>query len=157
MGLILIAAIIFVIGGRVCMQKYMKKPSMFVDLVEIAVIVIVAISSMTLFFLGITGVCLGESEYVLKETKELVGIKQGDSTYAFLDDENSCYYVNGERIKVFNNDGTDENISCKIVIGDYESIYVEKYDIDYKMNFFTFNLVNGKEYKVYIPQNMVSE
>ncbi|MBE5812153.1 MAG: hypothetical protein E7314_00670 [Clostridiales bacterium] len=155
MGLILIAGVLLV--GGICFSIHEYKKESFFMLFESMVSVLILSGVIMFVIIGITGVGFGESELNLEETNNLVGVNQGDSTYAFLDEENNCYYVNDNRVQVINNYSEDASGYCTVVIGDYDKIYVEKYKVDYKMNFWTFNVASGKEYKIYIPESMISE
>ena len=153
MGFILIAAVLIVGMIIYCKSGITRKVPFLIDGVIIAVAIIGAFLSL---FLGTVGICTGEAEYKLIETNELTGIKQGE-VYVFLDEEGRGYYVNEDRMSVASKNEVTFEVYCVSDIGDYEKIYVEKYDIDYKMNFWTFNILNGSEYKLYIPQSMASE
>lgn len=85
-------------------------------------------------------------------------------TYLFIDENNQIYYVKDDSVKVaqinsaggINTDNT--NIaSVEIIIGDYEKVYVEKYETRTKMTFLSVGTIGYDEYKIYIPQSMVSE
>jgi hypothetical protein len=149
-----ILAIVFAIGGVYFWKnEVIKVKSQIVSGALDALIMTVCIAStLVATCVGIFGFGFGDSEYVLESTKELPNIIQIDESYALLDEEGNCYYVNGNRVQVVNSYGVKESGSCTLITGKCENIYVEKYDIDYKMNFWTFNLVSGKEYKIYIPE-----
>jgi len=153
MGFILIA-IVLIIGAIFLFRRMLRKTCDGIPICLSATIAMVG--ALLMIFIGVGGLGFGESEDVLIETKDLIGVNQGDSTYVFLDEENNCYYINDYRVQVINKH-EDSSGHCTVIIGDYDKTYVEKYNVDYKMNFWTFNVANGAEYKFYIPQSMVSE
>ena len=150
MGCILIAIVLIV--GTIFLFKKIGAH----DVGSSLIITIAGLGALVMIVIGVGGLGFGESEYVLIETKDLIGIKQGE-TYVFLDEENNCYCLNDNRATIINSKGEDPNVYSTLVIGDYDKIYVEKYVVDLKMNFWTFNVMNGAEYKFYIPQSMLSE
>lgn len=155
MGCILIAIVLII--GAIFLFRRMLKKTYFSDGIPICLSATIAVLGAALMiFIGVTGLGFGESEYILTETNDLIGIKQGE-TYVFLDEENNCYCLNNNRITIINTKGKDTNVYSTLVIGDYDKIYVEKYVVDLKINFWTFNVMNGAEYKFYIPQSIASE
>lgn len=156
MGLILIG-IVFVVGAFFIARRCDKKDGFLMWVSEPFLVLLGILGVTALVMIGLTGGCTGESEYTLTETIELVGVNKGESTYIFLDEENQGYYLNDNKMVVVKKYGENTTIHCTKVIGDYDKIYLEKYEIDYKMNFWTFNIMDGVEYKIYIPQSMVSK
>ena len=155
MGFILIAIVLII--GAIFLFRRMLRKTYFIDGIPICLSTTIAsLGALLMIFIGVGGLGFGESEYILTETKDLIAIKQ-DETYVFLDEANNCYCVNDNKTTVINKKGEETSVYCTLIIGDYDKIYVEKYMIDLKMNFWTFNVMNGSEYKIYIPQSMVSE
>jgi hypothetical protein len=152
--MVLILIVVVIVIGIIFLSRHLRKQGAIEALGECFVIGISAVSAFTLMIIGIIGVGLGDAEYNLLETRDLIGVKQGE-IYALLGDAH-CYYVNGDKVSCVG-DGQDGNYSCKVDVGDYDKCYVEKYKVDYKMNFWTFNLMNGVEYRFYIPENMEQE
>ncbi|MBE5812154.1 MAG: hypothetical protein E7314_00675 [Clostridiales bacterium] len=108
-----------------------------------------------IFFCAVsfTGNSTTEANKKLISTNELVGIKHDDFTYSFLDENGNSYYLTDEQIIVVKNGKVDE-YECRVIKGEYDKAFVEEYNVDYQMNFWTFAFADGKECIIYIPNDM---
>lgn len=84
--------------------------------------------------------------------------------YLFVDENTRLYYVEEDSIKVakFNSSGILDTESMRsgaveIIKGDYESIYAEKYVTKSKVTFWSLGIYSEIEYKIYIPEDMITE
>ena len=157
MVLTLIAVICVICLIGVWNAEFKIKSEILAFLVQIIVSLVLVIAAVVCLILGLGCLETEETEYLLSESKELIGTISVDTSYAFLDEEGNCYYLNGDRMYFVNELAAEESVHCIIYKGNYEKIYIEKYKIDYKMTWWSFNFINGVEYRLYIPENIISE
>ncbi len=101
-----------------------------------------------------------EGEDLLKGTYYVEVQKFDNVKYEVFDEENNVlYYVADNKVEVLKGGrrgmyGNKIIYDCTIVEGDYDKPYIEYYEIDYKVEWWSFELTNGVKYVFYIPKGI---
>lgn len=159
MLLILFGAILALLGGFIFKSVIKNKSEKFVTLKSFAAVIICFVAVMLITF-GFCGARIEEGEYLLEGTNYVVIQKQDDTKYEVFDEENNIlYYFEGSQVEVLKDGkrgayGNKIIYDCKILEGNYDQPYIEEYEVDYKMNWWSFELINRPEYILYVPEDV---
>lgn len=156
MGLILIG-ILFCIPGFIIFKRVLNDKTEKLYIVKCFVSALCCVVTMLLVSYGFCGIRTEEGKSQLKETQYVTLQNKDELKYEVFDEENNIlYYFEESEVEVLRNGrrgmyGNKIMFDCTIVIGDYVQPYIEIYEIDYKMNFWSFEFANTTEYILYIP------
>jgi hypothetical protein len=96
--------------------------------------------------------CFGgaEGDTSIISSSNLVGARQNDSTYVFLDENGNTYYITGKLVEV------NSNFSpfYDVVVGDFDSPAIQGTRTEMKMTIWSLALFDRVEYRIYIPEDM---
>ena len=130
----------------------------FVTLKSMVAVLTCFIAVMLITF-GVVGVRIDEGNPQLMSTNNVVIQNYEDEVYeAFDERNNTLYYFGKAEVEVLKDGkrgmyGNKIIYDCKILEGDYDQPYIEFYEVDYKMNWWSFELIDRPEYILYVPKD----
>jgi len=161
MGLILIGIFFGSIGYRI-FKRVINNESEKLFVGKCFISAIACVLTIMLIANGLCAFRISEGEYRLESTHYVSMQEQNDSKYEVFDEENNILYCfEGSEVEVLKDGkrgmyGNKIMYDCTIIEGDYTQPYIEVYEVDYKMNFWSFELVNTLEYILYVPEKIVN-
>lgn len=156
MGLILIG-ILFCIPGFIIFKRVLNDKTEKLYIVKCFVSALCCVMAIFFVSYGFCGIRIEEGTSQLKDTQYVTLQNKDELKYEVFDEENNIlYYFEKSEVEVLKNGrrgmyGNKIMFDCAVVTGDYAQPYIEVYEIDYKMNFWSLELTNATEYILYIP------